>query len=325
MFFFSHSYVTAGAMVASKKKEKNKNKELSETTISDESPKEHRVQEVETTEKVIVSSSLKRNTAIDDSNSDSSSSNDWSEDETQKLMSVLASIDQGVFDEIPRSTHNIWQKVAGKMDKRSPTECHEQMSKFHFMHMSLFYIHMGISDKLLFDIFFNLIDKMGLESVLKVRSTSGQSRRRWAKEESRKLEESYVKHCHIQEEAGAKAMWQVISKEFGRSAASCQSRYNALKRKKKISFSNQKNGTPSENTSCKMEGLETTSSLEEKDLVGNTKKGKWTKEEERILLEFSEGKKVKNIDFSAIVKRIGKTPVACQQRIYYCKYSYIMD
>lgn len=66
---------------------------------------------------------------LDTSSSDISSSDDWSKEESLKLMNVLASIDQGIFDEIPLPTHEIWKRVASQMDKRSPIACHRQMSK----------------------------------------------------------------------------------------------------------------------------------------------------------------------------------------------------
>jgi hypothetical protein len=98
--------------------------------LSSNSSEKQQVHELVETEKAVASSPLKSEARKDQSSSESSTSDDWSEDETIQLMRVLASIDQGVFDEIPRRTHDIWKKVSGKMGSRSPTACHKQMGKF---------------------------------------------------------------------------------------------------------------------------------------------------------------------------------------------------
>lgn len=119
--------------------------------LSGNSSEKQQVHELVDTEKAIASSPLELEAQKDESSSESSTSDDWSEDETIQLMRVLASIDQGVFDEIPRRTHDIWKKVSGKMGSRSPTACHKQMGKFCAI-CSIWTVQMDISIDSLFEI-----------------------------------------------------------------------------------------------------------------------------------------------------------------------------
>lgn len=163
---------------------------------------------------------------------------------------------------------------------------------------------------------------MGLEFIHKVHSTSCKSNRTyrtfWTGERSKQLQELYQKYLHLQKEAGKKAMWQAISKELGKSVMSCQSRYRAMKR------TEQNHQTASDETISNMKELETAPSVEEKDPVDCATKSKsrrWTKEEERILLEFSDTNAIRNHDFSGIAERLGRTPYACKSKIYDSKYN----
>lgn len=120
----SYYLFTAGEIKSFKNKAETSQASVEVASSTTDAPEENNIQALE---KAIASAEL------DTSSSDASSSDDWSEEESQKLMKALASIDQGIFDEIPHPTHEIWKKVASKMDKRSPIACHRQMSKLKFI------------------------------------------------------------------------------------------------------------------------------------------------------------------------------------------------
>jgi len=176
----------------------------------------------------------------------------------------------------------------------------------------------------LFFEFFTLLDKLGLDSKQTKHPTHCKSNSRkslqWTDQEVTKLEKLYEKYIYLQEEAGRKVMWKAIAKELGKKAASCRYRYYSLKRAKQDIFLEQKHQTPSDQIVSKTKGFDIASS-ELKATIHNTHRcrPRWTKEEERILLEAFDMNGKQNHDFSTIAESFGRTPAACKKRLYECK------